>query len=97
MVGRREQNDRRALERRALVRFPIPFVVLRGAAVASESYAKLRGKAVMLTRDKINELSAPHWVCNSEKTRTELGWTPSVDWSEGAKRAADWYRQEGWL
>jgi nucleoside-diphosphate-sugar epimerase len=85
------------LERRALVRFAIPFFVLRGAAVASEGYGKLRGKAVMLTRDKINELSAPHWVCDSQKTRTELGWTPQVGWREGAKRATEWYRQEGWL
>jgi 2-alkyl-3-oxoalkanoate reductase len=87
----------KVLERRALLRFPIPFFVLRGAAVASEGYGRILGKAVMLTRDKINELSAPHWVCDSQKTRTELGWAPRVDWTEGAKRAADWYRQAGWL
>jgi len=87
----------KVLERRAYVRIPIPFFVLRGAAVASEGYGRIRGKAVMLTRDKINELSAPHWVCDSQKTRTDLGWTPRVEWTEGARRAADWYRQEGWL
>jgi nucleoside-diphosphate-sugar epimerase len=87
----------RVLERRAFLRLPIPFYVLRGAAVASEAFGRLSGKAVMLTRDKINELSAPHWVCDAQRTRTELGWAPQVEWSEGAKRAAAWYRQEGWL
>ncbi|HMJ57115.1 MAG TPA: NAD(P)-dependent oxidoreductase [Polyangiaceae bacterium] len=87
----------KVLERRALLRFPIPFFVLRGAAMASEGYGRIRGRAVMLTRDKLNELSAPHWVCDSQRTRTELGWTPQVEWTEGARRAADWYRQEGWL
>jgi nucleoside-diphosphate-sugar epimerase len=87
----------KVLERRAFLRVPIPFFVLRGAAVASEGYGRIRGKAVMLTRDKINELSAPHWVCDAEKTRTDLGWAPQVEWTEGARRAADWYRREGWL
>jgi len=87
----------RVLERRAFLRVPIPFFVLRGAAVASEGYGRIRGKAVMLTRDKINELSAPHWVCDAQKTRTDLGWIPQVEWTKGARRAADWYRQEGWL
>ncbi|HEY3595309.1 MAG TPA: NAD(P)-dependent oxidoreductase [Polyangiaceae bacterium] len=85
------------LGRRALVRFSIPFSVLKGVAVASETYGKLRNKAVMLTRDKINELSAAHWVCDGRDARAALGWAPEVDWSEGARRAAAWYREHGWL
>ena len=87
----------RALERRALLRFSIPFSVLKGVARVSERYGRLRDQAVMLTRDKVNELAAPHWVCNGEATRTELGWAPEVEWSEGSRRAAAWYREQGWL
>jgi len=87
----------RVLERRALIRISIPFFVLRGVAAASEVSGKLRRQAVMLTRDKVNELSAPHWVCDATTTRSELGWTPEVDWAEGARRAAAWYRAQGWL
>jgi nucleoside-diphosphate-sugar epimerase len=65
--------------------------------MASETLGKLSGKAVMLTRDKVNELAAPHWVCDSSDTRQDLGWEPKVKWSEGAKLAADWYKEQGWL
>jgi len=87
----------RVLDRKALIRVSIPFFVLKGVAAASEVSGKLRRTAVMLTRDKVNELSAPHWVCDATTTRTELGWTPEVNWAEGARRAAAWYRSEGWL
>ena len=49
------------------------------------------------TPDKVNELRAPHWVCSAEPIRKELGWSHTVTWREGAKRTADWYRQEGWI
>jgi nucleoside-diphosphate-sugar epimerase len=87
----------RALGARALLRFSVPFFALRGAATLSEGFAKVTGKAVMLTRDKVNELAAPHWVCDSADTRRDLAWEPKVNWAEGTRRAVQWYRENGWL
>ena len=50
-----------ALGRRAWLRVPVPRFLMYGAALASELYGRVRGRAVMLTRDKLNELLAPHW------------------------------------
>lgn len=86
-----------ALGARALVRVGVPFSLMRGAALASEGLGRLTGKAVMLTRDKLNELSASHWVCDSSDARRELGWAPAVGWAEGTRRAVAWYREHGWL
>jgi len=86
-----------ALGKKALGRFGIPVGALKFAAFASEAMGKATGKAVMLTRDKINELAAPHWVCDSLETRRDLGWEPLVDWPEGTRRAVAWYRANGWL
>jgi nucleoside-diphosphate-sugar epimerase len=93
MLGDIEQ----ALSTRAIIRFGVPFPLMRAAAFVSEGVSRLTGKAAMLTRDKLNELSAPHWVCDSTETRRNLGWEPKVKWQEGTRRTAAWYRENGWL
>jgi len=85
-----------ALGTSALVRFGVPFPVLRLASLGVEAYGRVRGRAVMLTREKVKMLSH-HWVCESQKTRDELGWRPEVSFPEGAKLTAAWYRDNGWL
>ncbi len=85
-----------ALGKRAWVRFPLPERLVRTVALASEGYGKLTDKAVMLTREKCNELFN-QWVCDSEPSFTELEWRPAIDIRDGIKETADWYRANGWL
>ncbi len=85
-----------ALGSRALA-VPLPKAVLKAAAVATELYGRATGQAVMLTRDKLNMLTAPYLVCSAEDLRDELGWQPEVDFAEGARRTVAWYRGHGWL
>ena len=91
------EDIERAMGKSAKIRFGVPFPLLRLAATASEAYGKVTGKAVMLTRDKVNELSAAHWVCDSAKAQKDLDWAPKVEWAEGTRLAAAWYRAEKWL
>ena len=87
----------RALGKRAWLRVPVPRFLMYGAAVASEFYGKMMGRAVMLTRDKLNELLAPHWVCDSGEARSALDWTPRISFEEGTRMTGAWYRHQGWL
>jgi nucleoside-diphosphate-sugar epimerase len=85
-----------AMGKRAFLRIPLPRRVVEGAALMSESYGKLTNKAMMLTRDKCNELF-DQWVCDGQQARTQLELSPSVGFSQGVKQTVDWYRSAGWL
>jgi 2-alkyl-3-oxoalkanoate reductase len=85
-----------AMGKRAFLRIPLPRRVVEGAAALSEGYGKLTNRAMMLTRDKCNELF-DQWVCDGASAQTALGFTPSMSFSEGVKHTVDWYRQAGWL
>ena len=87
----------RALGRRAWLRVPVPRFLMYAAALGSEVYGRILGRAVMLTRDKLNELLAPHWVCDSGEAQAALGWKPRISFEEGTRITGEWYRQEGWL
>jgi nucleoside-diphosphate-sugar epimerase len=67
------------------------------AALASESFGFLLRRPVMLTREKVLEMSQPAWVCSHAALREEIGWSPRVDIVEGAKLTARWYREQRWL
>ncbi len=85
-----------AVGKRAWVRFPLPRPVVRTAAFFSEMYGLATNKAVMLTRDKCNELEN-QWVCDSSLARKDLAWTPNTDFATGVKLTAAWYKEHGWL
>jgi nucleoside-diphosphate-sugar epimerase len=85
-----------AVGTRPLLRFGVPFRLLRIASLGVEAYGKVRGKAVMLTREKVAMLRH-HWVCESQRTREDLKWSPEVSFPEGARRTAKWYAEHGWL
>ncbi len=75
----------------------IPLGILRVAARASEAFGRLANKPMMFTKDKVNELAIKHFEFETDSTRRDLQWKPSVDFSEGAKLSAAWYRDNHWL
>ena len=86
-----------ALGRRAFVRFGMPLGVVKVAAAATQLWGKVTNTAQMLTLDKVNELTQPHWVCSGAGARRDLGWEPRVQWARGVQEAVKWYRAQGWL
>jgi nucleoside-diphosphate-sugar epimerase len=86
-----------ALETQVRLRVTIPEPLLWLAALSTEAFGWIARRPVMLTRDTVRELRAPHGVCDSTQARESLGWTSQVGFAEGARRSAKWYRDAGWL
>jgi nucleoside-diphosphate-sugar epimerase len=81
---------------RPFYRIGVPFPLLQLASFGVEAYGKIRKKAVMLTREKVN-IGRLDWVCESTQTHRDLKWAPEVSFPEGARRTAQWYVENGWL
>lgn len=86
-----------ALGTRPLFKMGVPFPILRLASLGVEAYGKVRGKPVMLTREKVAMLKKDWVADDSKRAWSDLGWKPEVRFTEGLKKTADWYRENGWL
>jgi nucleoside-diphosphate-sugar epimerase len=86
-----------SLGKKAFLRLNLPMPVVYLAALSSELFGRATNKAVMLTRDKMNEIRQPHWVCTSAAAQRELGWKPLIPLAEGSRQTAKWYKDNKWL
>jgi nucleoside-diphosphate-sugar epimerase len=76
---------------------PMPPFVVRGVLWAAGTLAHLAGRATLLSADKGNEYLAPAWTCRSDALTRDTGWRAEIELETGLRRAANWYREVGWL
>ena len=76
---------------------PVPPLVARGVLWAAGTLAHLAGRPTLLSADKGNEYLAPAWTCRSDALTRDTGWRAQVALDDGLRRAANWYREVGWL
>lgn len=76
---------------------PVPPLVARGVLWTAGTLAHLAGRATLLSADKSNEFLAPAWTCRSEALTQDTGWRAQIALDDGLRRAANWYREAGWL
>jgi nucleoside-diphosphate-sugar epimerase len=76
---------------------PVPALVARSVLWTVGSLAHLAGRATFLSADKANEYLAPAWTCRADALARDTGWRAEIDLATGLQRAANWYREVGWL
>ena len=75
----------------------LPMAALYPVCVAQEILSRITGRAKILNRQKYLELSAPGWVCSTERIRRDLGFVAGTSLQEGIALTMDWYRRNRWL
>jgi UDP-glucose 4-epimerase len=88
---------KQALNRRRVMRVPIPGALLWGMAGMQEIAGRWKGVAPPLNRKKIPELTAENWLCDDKYMKMDTTFEPQFDLYEGMRHTIEWYKGQGWM
>jgi dihydroflavonol-4-reductase len=86
----------RAMGRKA-VPLHLPVFAARTLGSAGDLLAKLTGKEILLSAQKVDEMIQSAWTCSAVRIRRELGFAPRYGLDEGIRNTLAWYRKKEWL
>ena len=72
----------------------LPRAVVALAGQGAKLVSRARGRALILSPEKVNELYHSNWVASGAQVE---GWQPQIQFREGFALTLGWYRQNGWL
>jgi dihydroflavonol-4-reductase len=75
----------------------VPHWGVHVAAMMSEWSAALCGRATIFNREKVQEMLAPGWLCETAGAKRDLGFEVQIPLPVGLAATAAWYREQGWL
>ncbi len=80
-----------------MLKVRIPHLAVYTVAAASESIARLRGKAALINLEKARDMVQSNWTCSVEKAKRELGYNSKLTIEAGIENTIRWYKVNGWL
>ena len=80
-----------------VIRLKFPLFALKTVSLCAEWWAKRRGKASTLNRDKYNIMKQRNWQCDISPAQRELGYVPAYGLEEGVRLTVAWYKENRWL
>ena len=78
------------------ISFIVPGSVAALFALVAEISGRIRGKATVLTRERIKEFEAMNWSVDCAEI-IKLGFMPQYSLEEGLKQTIKWYNDQGWI
>lgn len=75
----------------------LPAAAANPIALCCEVGARISGKAAILNRDRVREISQERWVCDPSRAIDEIGFAPAYPMGRGVRETIAWYRKEEWL
>jgi nucleoside-diphosphate-sugar epimerase len=75
----------------------VPGSLMTAAAAVAEGASRIAGRSTMFNTEKVRELLAPGWLCETDTARRVFGFEAAIPLRRGLDETANWYRQNGWL
>ena len=75
----------------------IPPWILKTAGAGASGLRMLGLRRIPLSRDKVDEILAKHWVLETKTSLKHLGLQDPLPFDTGARMTWQWYRSAGWL
>jgi nucleoside-diphosphate-sugar epimerase len=88
---------RKALGRKRSLKLRLPVPLVKTLGYIAEKAGKLTGNYPSLNIEKVNELEAKSWNCDSKNLIEDLNFKPNYKLSDGLKESIAWYRKNNWL
>ena len=85
------------LGRKTVLPVRLPLWAVRMVSAVAEKIGVARAKPSTLNTDKYKIMAQRNWNIDVSKAEREIGFRAQVSLEEGVRRAAEWYRAEGWL
>jgi nucleoside-diphosphate-sugar epimerase len=89
------ETIRTSINRKTL-KLTIPLPIIKILGYLSELWGNLTNTYPPLNIDKVKEIKAKSWVCDTSPNQ-ELNYTPKYSLQQGVKETVNWYKSKNWL
>ncbi|MDF1696463.1 MAG: NAD(P)-dependent oxidoreductase [Saprospiraceae bacterium] len=87
----------KALGNKLALKLKLPITVMKVLGFASEKLGSLFGQYPALNVEKVNELEANSWICDTTALVKDLNYKPQYDLERGLAESIAWYKEKNWL
>jgi hypothetical protein len=76
---------------------PLPQALLKAVGALNGALGRISGHPQIFDSDKVRELLAPGWLCETSAARQDLAFSAEIPLADGLRTTAMWYREKRWL
>lgn len=88
---------RAALCRKRTLKVRLPIPIVRMIGYLAEKSGKVTGNYPALNIEKVNELEAKSWKCDTKNLQEDLAYAPEYNLKKGLAESIDWYKRNNWI
>jgi UDP-glucose 4-epimerase len=91
-------TEAKAILQKKTLKIQLPLKAVQAGVSCLDKLNQLCFKRLpFLNRQKLDEISSPNWLCNSEAIWQQVNGRPQYDLRQGIAETIQWYRENKWL